>query len=313
MRTLTIIAPVFEEAASIRAFYTRLRSMLARISDRYCATLVFVCDPGRDETESILTELAASDPSLQVICFSRRFGHQMALLAGLDHARGDAVVMMDSDLQHPPEVIPQLLENFEAGYEIVMTVRRYAPDTSRFKRWSSHLFYYLLGSISDTPIVENAADFRLISRRVCRLFQDRIRERNQFLRGLISWVGFRQATVAFDAPDRAAGSTKYNLPRMIHFAIAGIVSFSKKPLYFSIVFGLIVALAGFIMAIWTVILYVSGSSFPAGWVTLLASICILGGVQLIFLGVLGEYIASIFDETKARPLYIIDYALNLDD
>ena len=311
MRTLTIIAPVFEEAESIGLFYSKLREELDQLRDRYSVVLLFVCDPSRDRTEEILTELASKDPAVQVICFSRRFGHQAALLAGMDHATGDAVIMMDSDLQHPPSVIPRLLEKFEQGFEIVLTVRRYAANSGIFKRSTSRMFYRVLQTLSDAPIVENSADFRLISARVCNLFKQEIRERNQFLRGLFSWIGFRQATVAFDAPNRAAGSTKYNLRRMIQFAVAGIVSFSKKPLQFSIIFGFAVAFFGFVVAVVTVVQFFSGSQFPAGWATLLAMISLLSGAQLIFLGVLGEYIASIFDETKARPNYIVDYTRNI--
>jgi glycosyltransferase involved in cell wall biosynthesis len=311
MRSLTIIAPVFEEADCIRLFYDRLRIELHALKERYSSTILFVCDPSSDGTEDILRQLAAADPTAQVICFSRRFGHQAALLAGMDYASADAVIMMDSDLQHPPAVIPRLLEKFEAGCEIVLTQRRYDSSTGLLKRWLSGLFYRLLQKLSDSPILENSADFRLISGRVCRLFKNQIRERNQFLRGLFSWVGFKQGIVQFDAPPRAGGQTKYNFLRMARFAVAGVASFSKKPLFLSILLGLAFAFFGLALLVLTVVKYLAGSAMPAGFATLLAMISILSGAQLVFIGVIGEYIASIFDETKGRPHYIVDYACNV--
>jgi dolichol-phosphate mannosyltransferase len=221
--------------------------------------------------------------------------------------------MMDSDLQHPPKVIPLLLEQFEAGCEIVQTQRRYDPRTGFLKRGMSRLFYRLLQALSDSPVLENSADFRLISGRVCRLFQKDLRERNQFLRGLFSWVGFRQGIVAFDAPLRTTGTTKFTFLRLFRFAIAGIVSFSKKPLMFSIIFGLGVACFGMILLVITVVQYLTGSHLPAGFATLLAMISILSGAQLVFIGVIGQYIASIFDDAKGRPHYIVDYTQNIPE
>jgi dolichol-phosphate mannosyltransferase len=310
MRRLTVIAPVFQEEDLIAEFHAQLLEELDRLHPRYETNVLYVCDPGKDHTEAQLQSIADSTPRAQVLFLSRRFGHQAALAAGIDHTHADVVVMMDCDLQHPPSVIPRLIEEFERGAEIVHTIRRYPTGTGFFKRSSSRLFYWLIQALSDTPIVENAADFRLFSGRVCAVFQTQLRERNQFLRGLFSWVGFRQAYVKFDAPHRARGTTKYSLSRMIHFAVFGITSFSKKPLRYSIYLGLLSAMLGLSLAAVTVFQFFAGVRFPAGWATLLALISLLGGAQLVCLGVLGEYIASIFDEAKARPNYLVESARN---
>lgn len=309
-RTLTVIAPVFEEADSISAFHAELKRVLVELEPEYSHRILYVCDPGTDGTEYRLRAIAENDVRTSVIVFSRRFGHQAALLAGMDHSSADATIMMDCDLQHPPSVIPQMIRAFEQGYDIVHTVRAYEHQVSWAKRTTSNLYYQLLQFLADTQIRENAADFRLISRRVTALFRSSIRERNQFLRGLFVWVGFRQTDVHFTAPARVAGRTKYSLTRMVRFAVAGIISFSKKPLRYSIYAGILTAALGMILVVVTAIQWMLGSNFPAGWTTLLAVTTFLGGVQLVFLGVIGEYIASIFDEVKHRPIYIQDYILN---
>jgi dolichol-phosphate mannosyltransferase len=311
MPSLAVICPVFEEGAAIRIFHEALREELVRLKQGYESKVIYVCDPGRDDTEDHLRALAAADSSTIAIILSRRFGHQASLLAGIDHADADVLIMMDADMQHPPAIIPKLLARYEEGFDIVHTIRVYGTDVGWIKNLTSRLYYKILRSLSEIDIRESAADFRLISRRVAVLFQKSIRERNQFMRGLFSWVGFKQSEVSFLSAARSAGVTKYSTSRMIRFAVAGVTSFSKKPLRYSVYLGLSIAALGLLLAAVTIAQWLGGADFPAGWTTLTALIAVLGGAQLIFLGVLGEYIASIFDEVKARPLYIVDQIVHL--
>lgn len=312
-RTLTIICPVYNEAQVIEAFYRELRRELAALASRYESTILFVVDRCTDETPAILRRIAGADPAVHILFLSSRFGHQMSLLAGIDHADTDAAIMMDCDLQHPPALIPALLEQFEKGNEIVYTVREDSPYAGFFARTKSRLFYKLINRISDVPINENAADFRLVSRRVLALFRSEIREHNQFLRGLFSWVGFRSTGVRFRAGERQGGSTKYSLGRMTRFAMHGIVSFSKRPLQAAVALGFLFALLGFLFAVVTFFQYFLYASLPSGWTTLAILISSFSGVQLIFLGIIGEYIGAIFDEVKKRPHYLVDERVNCRD
>ena len=311
MKTLTVISPVYNEEGVIEAFYTELADVLASLSDRYQSTILFVVDRSTDQTLSILKRIASKDPSVQVLALSSRFGHQMSLLAGIDHCNADAIVMMDSDLQHPPALIPTLLEEYERGYDIVYTLRQDAPGTSFFKSLSSRLFYRMINWMSDIPISESAADFRLIARPVAEVFQLQIRERNQFMRGLFNWVGFNSTGVPFRARNRHAGKTKYSLRRMIRFGLHGIISFSKKPLQLSILVGTAFAILSLVYALIAVIQYFFYAYIPSGWTTLAVLISLSSGIQLICLGLIAEYIGAIFDEVKGRPHYIIRERINL--
>lgn len=309
MKALTVIAPVFNEEEVIADFYHELKATLNALSG-YRATMLFVVGRGTDRTFSILKELAPHDKALQVLYLSSRFGHQMQLLAGIDHADSDAVIMMDSDLQHPPSVIPKLLAEFEKGNEVVYTIREKASDQSFYRKWASDIFYWFLNRISDVRISGNAADFRLISRRVAKLLREDIRERNLFLRGICPWLGFNQATVRFTANPRRAGKSKYSLSRLITFGLSGVVSFSRKPLRVAILIGLGFALFGFLYALFTIIQFLFLEALPTGYATLVVLLSVFGGFQLIFLGVIGEYIGAIFDEVKKRPHYIVDEKIN---
>jgi len=312
MKRLTIVCPAYNEAEGILAFYEALKAELAKLGKRYSADILFVVDGGSDGTFDILEALGKRDSHVRVIRFSRNFGHQMALLAGLDHASGDIVITMDSDLQHPPEVIQQLLAEYEKGNDIVYTVRTSIEGGSAMRRIVGHIFYRFFQFLSDLPINENAADFRLMSRRAVDIIRNDIRERTLFLRGLVSWMGFRQSSVSFTARRRFAGESHYSLSKLISFAVMGTVSFSKKPLRLATFAGFIFASFGFIYAIITIIQYLIGEAFPAGWATVTVLLSIFSGTQLIFLGILGEYIGVIFDEAKARPHYIVEDAVNIE-
>jgi len=309
---LTVITPVFNEEEVIRAFYERTRSALDKLDDYYDARILFVVDRCTDNTVNILREIAALDSSAQVLTMSSRFGHQMALLAGIDYsADADVIVMMDSDLQHPPELIPELLHQHDLGNDIVFTVRLDSEDVCRLRKTVGSLFYRLLGYISKVAINENAADFRLVSRRVAKLLRTQIRERNMFLRGLFSWIGFNQTSVEYVAAKRAAGQSKYSFSRMINLAIAGILSFSTKPLKLSIFVGLGFAALSFVLGMITVVEYFVDNTIPSGWTTIVALLLLFSGVQMIFMGVLGAYIGGIYEEIKARPHYIVDEGINI--
>jgi polyisoprenyl-phosphate glycosyltransferase len=312
MKTLTVVCPVYNEAEVIEAFYIELRSVLIDLADRYSTTIMFVVDPGTDTTLEKLKRIAQTDNAVRVLALSARFGHQMALVAGMDHCDSDAVIMMDSDLQHPPALIPTMLQHFEAGYDIVYTLREDTPEIHFFKRASSKLFYRIINRISEVPINESAADFRLVSRRVIDVFQHQIGERNMFLRGLFGWVGFQSIGVPFQVRRRAAGKSKYSLRRMVRFGVSGVVSFSKSPLQAAIVVGFVFAAFGFLYAVFTVIQHFFLGSLPTGWATIIILISIFSGTQLIFLGMIGEYIGAIFDEVKARPHYIVAERINFD-
>ncbi len=314
MRRLTVICPVFNEEEVIASFYEALRAVLDGIGDRYRATILFVVDRSSDATAEVLKGIAAADEAVRLLLLSSRFGHQHSLLAGIDHADADAdaIVMMDSDLQHPPELIPALLDEFERGFDIVYTVRRDSAAVGPFKRLTSKLFYRLINRMSEVPIHESAADFRLLSRRVADVFRDGIRERGLFLRGLVSWVGFRSTGVPFEVRARAGGESKYSLARMVRFAIEGVVSFSKRPLKAAIVVGLSFALFGLAHAVVTLVQYFFYSSLPSGWTTLVILISLMSGVQLTFLGIIGQYIGAIFDEVKGRPHYIVEEKVNFE-
>lgn len=310
MKTLTVIAPVYNEEEVIADFYRELTQELKKITD-YHSTIIFAVDRCSDNTLAILKKIALEDKAVRVLGLSSHFKHQMQLLAGIDHADSDAVVMMDSDLQHPPSVIPKLLAEYEKGNDVVYTIREQVMSQSFYRKWSSDIFYWFLNRISDVPISSNAADFRLISRRVAKLVKEEIRERNLFLRGIFPWVGFNQTVVRFVANPRRAGKSKYSLKKLVAFGLSGIISFSKKPLRVAIITGLIFASFGFLYAVVIFFQYYFGGSYlPPGWATLIVLLSVFSGVQLICLGIIGEYIGAIFDEVKKRPHYIIEEKIN---
>lgn len=313
LKKLTVVTPVFNEEEVIGEFHRQVRGVLDGMRDRYDARILFVVDRCTDNTVGILRGIAAKDPKAQVLTLSSRFGHQMSLLAGIDFAQdADAIVMMDSDLQHPPELIPQLLERFEQGNDVVFTIRRDTEDIGAVRKLFGRAFYRLLSYLSDVPIQENAADFRIISSRVARALKHDIRERSLFLRGILSWIGFNQSSIEYLAAKRAAGRSKYSVSRMLALATAGILSFSTKPLKMGIFVGVGVALLGFALGAVTVVEYFIDRSIPSGWTTIVMLLLLFSGVQLMFMGILGAYIGGIYEEVKARPHYVVDEKMNLD-
>ena len=309
---LQVITPVFNEELIIESFYRETMAVLSRMEDEFRVSILFVIDPCTDRTFEILSDLAQQDPRVQVLLLANRAGHQMSVIAGVDHSDADAIVIMDSDLQHPPTVIPELVEQYRQGFDVVYTVRKEARDPSILKRLASRLFYWLMGVVSDVNLAQGQSDFRLISRRIANIFRHQIRERNQFLRGLFSWIGHAQTSVAFEARDRAKGESKYGLTQMIRLAFSGITSFSKRPLLYASSVGVFFSVLAFLQACFVFYEYIFSERAPEGWATLAILVSLLGGIQLIFLGIFGEYLGIVFDEVKARPLYLVDKAVNLE-
>lgn len=303
--SLRVVCPVYREAESITEFHRRLWEVLGQLSGRYRATVQYVIDPSDDETVATIRDLIDHSAATSALVMSNRFGHQMALLAGMDHSDADVLITLDCDLQHPPELLPALLARYEDGYDVVQTIRTETAHQSRLGKFASERFYRILNKLSDTEIADGGADFRLLSRRVVDVFKIDIRERNQFLRGLIPWVGFRTSRIEFTAGERHAGESKYSFARSVRLATDGLVSFSKAPLRLGIAFGLFFAAAAFAYALATAVVWATNGSVPSGWTSLAMLVAGFSGVLLAFMGVLGLYIGAIFDEVKARPHYII--------
>ena len=302
--TLTIVAPVYNEVEGIAHFVATLLAVMDRLP--YAYTLVLVDDGGTDGTGAALDALhAAHAERITVVHLSRNFGHQAALTAGMDYADGDAVICLDADMQHPPELIPELVARWEDGFDIVQATRREEPTASWFKQVTARGFYALINRLSATRIEPNAADFRLLSRRVIEVFKADLRERDRFIRGLVRWVGFPYATIDFEAPPRFAGHTHYSLRRMVSFARTGLISFSKTPLKLAVVLGFSVSGLSLLYGLYAIFAFLFFRTVIPGWASTVLVGTFLGGCQLLFLGLIGEYIATIFDEIKARPLYIV--------
>lgn len=300
---LSVVCPCFNEAEVVRPFYQKLKGTLDSLEGLRCRIL-FVDDGSGDDTLARLNEIAAEDPAVSVYSLSRNFGHQVALTAGLDAARGDAVVMMDSDLQHPPSLIPKMVELWRQGNDVVSAVRKCTADETWFKRLSSWAFYRLINWSSETPIYAGAADFCLLSRRAHKSLRQ-LPERHRFLRGMVSWIGFRRAFVEYEAPARAAGKSKYTLRRMLRLASNAVFSFSAAPLQSSARVGMLAIAAGLLYLVYVVGRYLLWHDLVPGWSSVVCCMVILGGLQLFFIGLIGEYLARIFEEVKRRPLYLL--------
>ncbi|MEK7328986.1 MAG: glycosyltransferase family 2 protein [Chloroflexota bacterium] len=305
----SIVVPIFNEEEIIPEMHRRTSAMLDGLDGT--SELILVNDGSRDRSLEIMRELAARDPRLKVISFSRNFGHQMAITAGIDHAAGDAVVVIDSDLQDPPEVIPELVKKWKEGYELIYAVRSERKGETFFKKFTASFFYRLIASMTELIIPADSGDFRLMDRKVVEAMKQ-VREHHRFMRGLSVWVGFKQVGVHYVRQERFAGVTKYPLKKMVRFATDGITSFSYVPLQFATSFGFVFAGLALVAIPIVAILRAFGNDFFTGQATTLLSVLLLGGVQLIFLGIIGEYLGRIYDEVKKRPLYIISEKLGFE-
>jgi dolichol-phosphate mannosyltransferase len=303
---IAIVAPVFNEEAVIAQFHARLSETLTSLIN-IDSQIIYVVDKCTDNSLEVLRGIAKDDLRVKVLAMSSRFGHQMSLLAGIEQALdADAVIMMDSDLQHPPELIPLLIENFRQGADVVYTVRTDTLSVSPVRKVLGNLFYKFLNRLSDVEINPNAADFRLISSRVAKILSEGFAERNMFLRGLFSWIGFKQVGIEYVAEKRAAGVSKYSLSRMVQLAISGILSFSTKPLQIGIFVGVSFSVVACLLMVATLFTFLFDRSLPSGWTTIVMLLLLFNGIQLFVIGVLGVYLGGIYEEVKSRPRYILE-------
>ena len=306
----SIIVSVFNEEESIVMFYQSLSKVLSSLE--IACEIIFVNDGSRDNSLSILKDISASDNRVKIIDFSRNFGHEAAMIAGIDHANGEVVICMDSDLQHPPEMIPEMLRKKAEGFEIINMVRTDKKDSSILQKINSRLFYRFINSISSVKLAENASDFFLISQKVCKLLRNDFRERTRFLRGIIQLVGFKKTTIEYIAPKRIAGKSKYSLFKLLSLSFTAISSFSKVPLQLGIITGLVFSVLSIILIIFSLTMWILDKTIP-GYTTLIIFMSAFAGIQLFVIGLIGQYISYVFEETKERPLYIVNETFNFED
>ncbi len=305
---LSVVVPCYNERETLGL----LRGRLLPVLETACSSfeVIFVDDGSTDGTERLLDELAFADGRLRVLHLSRNFGHQAALSAGMEWAAGDAVVLMDGDLQDPPEVIPELIERWRAGYEVVYAVRRSRRD-GLLKRMVYAGFYRSLRTIANIDAPLDAGDFSLLDRHVVQVLVS-MPERNRFLRGLRAWAGFRQTAVPYDRAARAGGRTKYTFRKLVRLALSGYVGFSTMPLRLSTFLGGIAAALGMGLGTWSVVLKLLGDPAPRGWASVFSAVLFVGGVQLLMLGILGEYVGRVYDEVRRRPLFVVREHVGFD-
>lgn len=298
----SIIIPACNEEGNIGLLLKKLSEELRR----YSAHEVIVIDDGStDDTAAVVKSAIESDPNVKLISFSRNFGHQSALKAGIDYATGDCVISMDADLQHPPELLHRMIEVWQSGFDVVYTVRKDSKDISAFKRITSRWFYKLLNRLSDVSLEQGSADFRLISRQVADYLKLNLNEYHLFYRGLIAWIGFRQFAIPYTPDSRHSGKTKYSLRKMIGFSLNGITSFSIKPLRLAIMLGLCITGISVLYAAYALYVHFFTNQAIQGWTSVILSVLFIGGVQLIIMGIIGEYVGKTYFEVKKRPHYVI--------
>jgi polyisoprenyl-phosphate glycosyltransferase len=307
---VSVVAPVYNEEAIVDEFYRRVKVVMEGIGQPW--ELVLINDGSRDRSPELMRNLHACDDHVKVVNFARNFGHQIAITAGMDYARGDAVIVMDADLQDPPEVIPDLLAKWQEGFQVIYAIRAERKGETWFKEFTAKAFYRIINRITNIDIPVDTGDFRLMDRKVVDALKG-MREKHRFMRGLSVWVGFRQTGVKYVRAERFAGETKYPLKKMLKFALDGITSFSYLPLQLATYVGFLAAGLSILGILIAIVLRVVGSDAFRGQLTTLISVLLLGGVQLICLGIIGEYLGRIYDEVKGRPLYIVGEALGFDE
>ena len=301
-KLLSVVVPVFNEQENIDVLYREVVHYLEPLP--YQFELVFIDDGSKDATPLVLDRLTQEDSRVRALILARNFGFQTALTCGMDNADGDAIITMDGDLQHPPAMLPVLISRWEAGAEVVQTIRKDTAGVSFFKKLTSKLFYQLINAISKIKIVEGGSDFRLLDRKVVLSFR-RFGERAKFIRGIISSIGYRQEYIEFVAPPRHAGTSKFSIGKMLHFALDGITAYSRVPLRIAFYTGLLLGAGSFLLLGHVLFIKFFTEEAVPGWATTSASILLLGGLQLIGLGIIGEYVGRIFEEVKQRPLYLV--------
>ena len=307
---LSVVVPVYNEQEVIAETAKRLRGVLDGMSVDY--DIVFVNDGSRDGTLSVLRPLCEADARLKLVNFSRNFGHQIAITAGMDMTRGDAVVVIDADLQDPPEVIPGMFERWKQGYEVVYGKRLSREGETFFKKFTAKVFYRFMARMTEVDMPVDTGDFRLLDRKVVDALR-RTPERNRYVRGIVSWLGFKQCAYEYERHERFAGQTKYPLKKMLKLACDGLVSFSVKPLRWIMGSGVVLSVLSVLYLVYILIASLCGvAMLSAGLYAMLGLIVLLLGVVMVFLGVLGEYIGRIYDESKARPLYLVSDTVNIE-
>ncbi|HEY6909619.1 MAG TPA: glycosyltransferase family 2 protein [Myxococcales bacterium] len=304
---LSLVLPIFNEEAVIPELHARLQKFLPALG--VATEVVFVDDGSRDRSLELLKKLSAAEPRYRVLSFARNFGHQAAITAGLDQARGEAVVVMDADLQDPPEVVLEMVAKWREGFDVVYGRRRTREGETRLKLLTAKWFYRIFARLIPIEVPLDTGDFRLMSRRIVMVLRE-LRETHRFIRGLVAWLGFRQTAVLYDRPVRFAGETKFPFAKMLRFAIDGITSFSILPLRFATWLGMFISLCSVAVAIWAVVArFVFHATVP-GWTTVIVMVSLLAAVQLIMTGILGEYIGRIYEQVKLRPLYVVSEKIN---
>lgn len=297
----SIVVPFYNEEDVAAEFFSRLAEALSQLPN---IEIIAIDDGSTDGTYELLAEQAARDPRVRVVRFSRNFGHQAAITAGLDVAGGDTVTVIDADLQDPPSVIPTMIGEWRKGADVVFAVRASRSGDSRFKRSSARSFYRMLHGVADVDVPADSGDFRLMSRRAVLALRE-MREQNRYVRGMAGWVGMRRAYVTYDRDARHAGETKYPLGRMVRLGLDAVLSFSTRPLRLAIWLGLAASVVGFLLALHAIYLKLHGDPVVPGWSSLIVTVLFMGGIQLLTIGVIGEYIGRIYDEVRARPLYLV--------
>ncbi|MDT7602799.1 MAG: polyisoprenyl-phosphate glycosyltransferase [Acidobacteriota bacterium] len=308
---VSVVVPCYDEADVLGETHAALAAVFARL-EGIDAEIIYVNDGSHDETLSRLRELQAADARARVVSLSRNFGHQIAVSAGLDHAAGDCVVVIDADLQDPPDVIAEMVALWREGYQVVYGVRAEREGESAFKLWTAKFFYRLINRLSHVEMPLDAGDFRLMDRRVVDVLLS-MPERDRYLRGMVSWIGFRQAAVLYRRAARRAGESKYPLAKMIRFATDGLLSFSQTPLRLAIWTGFASIAFAFGGIVWALIVRLYTNDWVRGWASIFTAVLFIGGVQLITLGIIGEYIGRIYAEVKRRPLYVVAERLGFDE
>jgi polyisoprenyl-phosphate glycosyltransferase len=300
--TYSLVVPAYNEEGVIEELALRLGTLMDSLDAD--AEAILVDDGSSDRTYELMLEIARADPRYRLVRLSRNFGHQIALTAGVDLTVGDAVIVLDADLQDPPEVVLELAARWREGYDVVYAIREIREGDTWFKRATAVWFYKAFNRISEVKVPLDVGDFRLVDRRVVDVFAQ-MRESNRFVRGMFSWIGLRQTGVLYEREERFAGETKYPLRKMLRFAMTGLISFSPAPLRFALRIGFAVSAVSFAYGIWSVIVKVTGLYEVPGWTSIVVAVTFLGGIQLIVLGVIGEYIGDIHAEVKGRPLYVV--------
>lgn len=311
MKKLSIVIPMYYEEEVVNECYTRLEKVVTNL-EGYEYEIIFVNDGSKDKTLELLMEIAKDNKNVKIVSFARNFGHQAAVTAGLKEVTGDAILIIDADLQDPPELIPEMLKLWEEGNEVIYGERKSREGESKFKLFTASMFYKTLNALSDVEIPKNTGDFRLVDRKVVDTINS-MPEHNKFLRGLFSWVGYKQYAFKYERKERFAGETKYPLKKMLKLATDGIIGFSTKPLKILGGLGIISIFISFLILVYALLSFIfSWNNLAEGWTSLMVAITFFAGVQLLSVWVLSEYIGRIYDETKRRPEYVIDKKINIE-